>query len=390
MIARAIIAVAGGLFGAGLVAASLMDAGPLAANPASDPVSASAGRLDRYALAALRRKDAAAARAAAERSLARAPLNARAMRALLAADSALAANGAVLGYAAALGWRDTPLQLTLIRGAAEMGSAEEVVLRADALARRKQQPAVAYAALRAVSLVPEGRKLLIERLPTAPWRLAFFQDNAKLSADDLTAREALFGDMVAAGVRPTTAEVGSYVDRLMQLGQTPRARAVWMRLFDPSGRSRSGGVYDTHFERFGRAEGPFAWQVLPLIGASASANDTVSVGNRVLSVETDGSASGPLVRQVLVLPAGSYRLVTVEQQEGQGGDDGFGWSITCAGQPNALAFEPASTAEVGGATRKSWAFTVPAGCNAQQLDLFAQTFDPRRQVRRTIFSVEVR
>ncbi|WP_294260852.1 hypothetical protein [uncultured Sphingomonas sp.] len=392
MIVRTILAAAGGLAGVYLVGSAALDAGALGAVPAADVAAPSAQRLSRYALAAIARKDNGSAEQLAEQSLARAPLNARAIRVMIAARTASGRDldGNALGYAAALGWRDTPLQLLLLDAAAKVGSGEEVMLRADALARRKQEPATAYAAFRALSANTEGRKLLIARLPTAPWRLAFFQDNAGLTPDDMDAREALFADMVAAGVRPTAMEVGSYIEYLMQHGQTPRARTVWMNLFDPSGRAAAGGVYDSNFERFGRAEGPFAWQVLPLIGASAGANDTVSTGNRVLSVETDGSASGPLVRQTLVLRAGSYRLISVEQQDGPGTDDGFGWSVTCQGQPTGLPLEPEGRGEVGAAVRKSWSFTVPAGCNAQQLDLYAQTFDPRRQVRRTIYSVEVR
>jgi hypothetical protein len=101
---------------------------------------------------------------------------------------------------------------------------------------------------------------------------------------------------------PKTATFTQYLIRASLLAQ---AQSVWRMNCAPS----NSLVYDGGFDRIDttRSTTGFEWQLSGLGDISiAAAKD--ATGNRRLDLEVQGGVSVPIVRQLLVLDPGSYRL----------------------------------------------------------------------------------
>ena len=90
-----------------------------------------------------------------------------------------------------------------------------------------------------------------------------------------------------------------------------------------------------------------------------------------------GQEDGTLASELLVLPAGAYRL-TMSVSGDQSRMRTMNWSVRCAGSTKPFALVGLDAAARG------WAFTVPAGCPAQWLELSGISGDISQQTDATI------
>ena len=153
------------------------------------------------------------------------PTNDRAMRVLGLATEALGQHdrgAAIMRQAAALGWRDTPTQLWVLRDAVMRDDYVTVIQRADALARRNRSGELTQPLFRAAVTEPHLRGALADSLADQPmWRGAFFADIRQKPAGNLYRRH---GSAVSRheGARPD-----DRTDRMVELCRTPdRSRPV--------------------------------------------------------------------------------------------------------------------------------------------------------------------
>ncbi|MEO6433213.1 MAG: hypothetical protein ABIO29_04460 [Sphingomicrobium sp.] len=142
------------------------------------------------------------------------------------------------------------------------------------------------------------------------------------------------------------------------------ARALWAQ-FSGGGATKGSLVHDPEF-RDDRSPPPFNWALAQ--SAVGSVERRPGQGIHILFY---GSQGGSLVRQLLVLAPGSYRLTTASSGK-LAEPKAMSWTITCASTARLLAD---ITITLGGTDRAG--FAVPADCPAQWLSLDARAQDIR-------------
>jgi O-antigen ligase len=311
------------------------------------------------------------AQASALRALAIVPVDAPAVRALGYADLALGAPGrgtALMQAGAALGWRDTLLQLWLVQRALEAGGTGVAAERIDALLRRGQLADVMMRQLRLVYLSPGGPEAIVTRLGDRPqWRRGFLNAIASDGAESLPATLAFLGRLRKAEIPATPDETMLLRWRLADRGDVRGARSVWLA---SGGRGElADGGFEVLPPSLPTGAIPYAWATTGLAGvrvipADRGAGDSA----HALQIVSDGLTSGPALTQVLALPPGRWRISAMVR----GADIPGALTLACGGTavPNSASSIPLD----GNATAEGWrgiAGIVPVGpdCSVQLLSL---------------------
>ncbi|GEM_PF-6899839 len=304
------------------------------------------------------------------------PLNDRALRVLGLATEALGRRddgAAIMRQAGALGWRDTPTQLWLVRDAALRDDYTTLIDRSDGLARRNRSGDLTQGIFLAAMTEPHLRRALVDSLGRQPmWRGAFFANvRQKLPATSIASMETLFRDMQAKGQTIGPIEWLSYVDRLIELGEYRRARTVWAKAFAIPANRLAVAPYDGNFAlAAARAVdtplSQFEWVVNPdLVGAVTFGGDA---GGSALTIPSDVAAGTAVISQLVMLPAGQHAL---SARLGSGSNAGSAaWTVTCLPSKQELPRRlPRGTDDELSAV----AFEVPTvGCAAQRIALTAR------------------
>ncbi len=136
-------------------------------------------------------------------------------------------------------------------------------------------------------------------------------------------------------------------------GQYARAHAAWARL---SGIRARAGLFNPAFADIA-APPPFNW-AFPESSEGVAEPD----GKGGADVLYYGRAKAVLARQLLLLSAGRYRLAMSVSDAGAE-EGAIRWVVRCAKADEALAQLPLRAGTVSGS------FAVPAGCEAQWLEL---------------------
>ena len=158
-------------------------------------------------------------------------------------------------------------------------------------------------------------------------------------------------------------------------GQYSKAREIWARL---SGVDRASPelIYDPQFSRESEPP-PFNWS---LTSSAVGLAERQRGGG--LHVIYYGQQEGVLASQLLILPAGNYRLAT--RASGAEQAESMKWNLVCAATNVPIASVPLDQA-----IRSGWTFTVSPACPAQRLELEGVLLDAPRQADVTIHSVTV-
>ena len=255
------------------------------------------------------RRDWAGARAAGMRALAIAPMDPAAIRAVAISDVAMkeAAQGrALLGHAAALGWRDALIQAWIIQDATEHRQFDVAMPRIDALIRQHQFSDVMMEQLRAYVRDPGANQAMAAALAKRPpWRAGLMSELAKDSGSSLPAIELLIRRLRALGQPVDLEETALIRWRLADADAYQDARAVWLL---------SGGHGLIANPDFNIAPGvlpagapPFAWRAPTLPGTTVSVVE-MDRANRAALISTDSSGSGAALTQTVALQPGRYRV----------------------------------------------------------------------------------
>jgi hypothetical protein len=145
---------------------------------------------------------------------------------------------------------------------------------------------------------------------------------------------------------------------LVNSGDSDRAYAIWRKFANvPDLRA---GFYNPDFTETS-APGPFNWQFAQ--GAGGVAEPSAGGGLQVIYFGRD---SVDLAQQVLLLPAGSYRL-GMNVSGDVSADGSLGWKVTCVGANQELFRLP-----LKGPGPASGQFAIPADCKAQRIALAAE------------------
>jgi O-antigen ligase len=309
----------------------------------------------------------AASRRAAARALAIVPIDAAAVRAHGYADLALDApdrGSYLLQAGAALGWRDTLMQLWLAERALEVGSAPIAAERIDALLRRAQLPDALMPKMRATYLVPGGVEAIVVRLADRPrWRQGFFNAIADDSAASMPRTLDFLAKLRAAGVPATADETLLIRWRLADRGDVAGARQVWLA---SGGR---GLIADGDFEmlpaQLPAGLVPYAWGIPTVPGVRVIPADRGAANSgHAIQIVSDGLASGTVLAQIVALPPGRWRLSATVR----GTDVPATLSIACAARGTAASANEVALDGPGGAWRAvGGVLTIGADCPVQQI-----------------------
>lgn len=344
---------------------------------------------------------AASAARTARHALEGAPLSARALRTLgLAREAQGNATGAAaaMALAGALGWRDTPTQIWLVKAYLQQGDYAAALERTDALARRRQWPEQMDALLMGAALDPDARAALSARLRLdPPWRSAFFESAHHLPAESFGPFAAFLTAFASDGtVRPHEAE--GFVANLYGRGEYRRARQMWVLAAvegeAPAHALFDGGfddaaldlvVLDLHPTTLLRSvprsvhPGPFAWTFPQPPGSEVRLGQPPGRDReRALYAGSAGDARYEVARQSLALTPGRYRLQAEASAEPGLRLAGFSWTLECLPDHRALPLIERRASLPDGWTRLAYEVEVPpAGCAGQRLALILRGGETR-------------
>jgi len=333
----------------------------------------------------------AAADGMARRALERSTLHAVALRVLAfstAAKGRVDAAEPLMTRAAWINPRDGQAQDWLFQRALARREYRKAFLRADLLMRRSLAARTPLAFTLADLLGNDrARTALVERLAMdPPWRGTFLTVALRAGADPDVA--ALFQALRRTPAPVTDEEATPFFRRLVAERRYREAKTWFDALVKTQGKP-GALVYDGAFAG-SPGPAPLNWQVIAGLGGNArwTWDNDAPIGS--LLVRHDGfSSSGPLVRQLILLPPGAYEVAARSRVDDPVADRRFTLQVACAtGETLASAPLPGVP---GSWTPSHRAFSVPAtGCEAQWLQIAPVTVDRREMAEMSIDDIVVR
>jgi hypothetical protein len=332
---------------------------------ASDYAATSQAAATAAAAQHLQNGDAAGSKVFARQALATSAISAPALRSLGLAEQSLGhwqQAGAILSQASALGWRDGPTQLWLAQAYLQNHEYAEAAQRLDALLRTDPSSTQLFDILDQLLLDPHLAAAMADRLALNPyWRSIYFQYPGSATIVMLQARSALIIDLARSSAPPYRDEILPLVRGLARVNQIASARTLWFE----AQRMKPAALYDTGFANIGSTgRVPFEWTVTPVLGADVGTEPTERGGSTTLHVTTDGTASGMILKQMILLSPGSHRLSYTGSID-PSARDAFGWSIHCA-STGKLVLDTLNTQ-----ASKDYGFVIPENCDNQFIELHA-------------------
>lgn len=341
-----------------------------ASHTRSDSVAISRVTAGRNALATGERPATVAA--SAREILDRAPLEAGAAS-LLALSLPDDQRKPLMNAAAGLSNRDNAADRWLFEDGMARGDYVQAMRHADALMRRQSPDERVGVSRRILPYLgqPAAFDAVIDRLATAPaWRGSFLAQLIALSEDD-NETFRLLKALRASARPPTRTELALYLRRLVAQRRTPDAHAAWIALAPAEERAGKALLADGGFDGV-KTTAPFGWNLDSNTGGYGEITASEGGSGKALRVHHDGRSRQWLVRQLIVLSPGAYRLSGQVRTPTDLSAGSMAWTVVCEGAREPLVVIPAP-ATGGGFTAFSADFTVPAeGCAAQSLVLQAR------------------
>jgi len=310
-------------------------------------------------------------RSLAKRAIVSSPLNATAYRLLGELAGKPEDARALMQAAVDRSRRETIALFWLMNDAFVREDYKTVIDHADTLLRsRPQLAAYVMRYLGEVAADDEGRKFLVARLMDKPrWLGAFFAWLPRSVKDGRTPLRVML-DLKQVGQDVSNKDLQPYLDFMISKGLVDAAYNAWLQMQPVASLEKLGLVTNAGFEQ--EPSGlPFDWRIAK--GLNAVAEIAPVGGGRALHIAFGvGHVKFPVVSQILVMPAGHYRLEGTMRGELKA-KRGLRWEIGCL-----------KGAQIGG-TDMLWGagakwttfasdFSVPEGenCHGQQLRLVHQ------------------
>lgn len=163
---------------------------------------------------------------------------------------------------------------------------------------------------------------------------------------------------------------------LIANGDYARARQIWSSV--GGGHARVDAIFDPGFSA-PEPPPPFNWSL---------ASSTIGLAERQpggrLHAIFYGNVDGVLARQLLMLPAGTYRI-EMQLVGAPVHPEALQWSIRCD-----KSQEPVASAAADEVASRGWDFQIPAGCAAQWLELSGRSGDIAQQSDVTISGLSLK
>lgn len=171
--------------------------------------------------------------------------------------------------------------------------------------------------------------------------------------------------------RADSSWVRALLSSLVTAGDYGRAYRVWASVSGPAAAS-DVLIRDADFSN-AVAPPPFNWALTSSVVGLAERQP-----DKRLHLIFYGNQDGVLAKQLLLLPAGAYRM-QLQLSGGGSHPEALRWTIRCD-----KSNEPLATAGVDQVARAGWTFNVPGDCAAQWLELSGRSGDVAQQSDVTI------
>ncbi|WP_174278207.1 hypothetical protein [Sphingomonas bacterium] len=244
-----------------------------------------------------------------------------------------------------MGWRSTVALQNLLWRAAATGDQALVMDALDALLRRERLLGQIYPILNVMTLNPDSRALLVQRLAgRPPWRRYYLMSASDLvRAPEVEGRYLVMREVQRRGDPLARNEVAPILPKLIADGSAEEAFALW--------RANNAGAVtqplaDTDFAAAARPSPldalpiPFEWQLGN--GSGYSSNAGRDERGSFASVDWDGRGAPALMSQTTTARAGRYQLDVTGDLPGTSWVEYVGFSLNCPNQA-AVGFVPRLT-----------------------------------------------
>lgn len=270
-----------------------------------------------------------------------------------------------------LGWRDPMTQIYWLDQALQGNDYKVASERLDALLRQSPDDENRDRFLSVMAATPEGRAALAQRLKLAPqWARVMAVNISDLPDDQLQQRVDLMM-RTGPGVWDCAA-TQMFAQKLINQGLLGEAQAVWRQNCSAS----NALVYDGRFEHFDTLKATFGfdWQVSNR-GDAEIAMVGEGTPDRSLALEVTATVTLPIVRQLVVLKPGRYRLTWRTPGTEPAVARALQVSLGCKSD---LSLAVPGMPSAGKPDQWSQDFTLNAACPAQQLVFWLA---PRARIR---------
>jgi hypothetical protein len=264
----------------------------------------------------------------------------------------------LMAYSESLSQRDLPTQIWLIQDAVQHNDVARALHHYDtALRSSDASKPLLFPVLVSALGQPAVVAGLVDTIAGRPAWAAAFLEKAAREAQDMNGLAALIGGLSRRGYvvpEPVLAEASA---RMADAGQY---EAAWQSYAAGKADVVRNDIRDPDFNRLGMADGPFGWTVIP--GNGLSVEPRRYGAHNALSYRAATGAGGTVARQLLVLPAGNFRVSGIVPDHGEGSPPAT-LRLICAGTGAPIATIAAD--------RPAFAqpFVVPASCPAQWLEV---------------------
>ena len=251
-----------------------------------------------------------------------------------------------------MGWRMPLTQEYWMRRALAVQDYRVAALRLDALLRQTPGLVNSPALLDVFETVPDARAALVERMMLHPdWLPIYASDVAGASHTAIVQRATVLADLGRRGVILGCAGVQPAVYRLIGQDAVGNAADIW-RMHCPNPDGRAALVWDGGLGQFdpNAVSSPLGWSLIGSGEVSVARHPVIGGGQR-LDVTSTADFSAPLIRQMIVVPAGTYRLAWQASDSANAALPRIAPQVSCEkGGP--LDFKPEATGP------GTWAATV--------------------------------
>lgn len=272
-------------------------------------------------------------------------------------------------YAQRLSRRNLQAQLWAIEDAVQREDIPGALHHYDiALRTSRVAPDLLFPVLASAITDPTIRSNLVVTLAEKPRWGPQFIAYALANGADPASIASLFVALRQAGVPASPEASSSVVNRLVLGGALEDAWRYYTSVWPGADRRRSR---DPQFTADRTAPSPFDWTNIN----DESVTTSIQRGNEggVFDFSVRPSTGGPLLRQLLMLPPGSYRIEGHSSGIEQPERSLPYWVLTCRdGRELGRVTMPSSTRSSGVFSGR---FNIPEGCPAQSLALVARASD---------------
>ncbi len=209
----------------------------------------------------------------------------------------------------AMGWRMPLTQEYWMQRALAVQDYRVAALRLDALLRQTPALVNTPALLDLFERVPDARAAMVERMTLHPdWLPIYASDVLGATRSGISQRAIVMADLGKRGVILGCVGVQPAVYRLVSVDAVASAAEIWqMHCRNPDGPRAL--IWDGGLSQFdpNAVSSPLAWNLIGSGEVSVSRRPVLGQG-QMLDVTSTADFSAPLIRQMIVVPAGTYRL----------------------------------------------------------------------------------